>query len=351
MATGLNFQTQTIINSNFDPDSNKELFGIICQKSDEQEKVINVKAADEDTGGSIYGDKLGVKILRDFSLYKDKPNVGKVLSIRKAVGKEAVKCKAEINFAFDENKLLNTLKPTKGKNYCRFDVYLGVEGAEPYIYSTPWVQKGIPFWVEFTVSDSATAKSIADDLESLIKKNNVFQQGKDLIKITNDGSGKLTLTGTDEFQRFKKIEISLYDDVEDYAEKVAEITASGPIKVTARGENSFGTYSQIIKDLRLPTAANTQWTHIRQAETPIVGAIYDQYIVEYAAPATNGGMQSVGQRLDSHTTHVFWVKNDSSLIGNWEKALKVIDPDGGSLDNENVGKTIGERVSELESKP
>lgn len=321
MATGLNFQTQTIINYNVDPDSGKTLFeGVDSYKVDGKAKA-------------------ALKIKRDFILVKDN-----VLAIRKAEGKEAVKCSAEINFT----TLLDTLKPTKGKNYCRFDVYLGVEGAEPYIYSTPWVQKGIPFWVEFTVSDTATAKSIADDLESLIKKNNVFQQGKDLIKITNDGSGKLTLTGTDEFQRFKKIEISLYDDVEDYAEKVAEITESGPIKVTARGENSFGTYSQIIKDLRLPTAANTQWTHIRQAETPIVGAIYDQYIIEYAAPATNDGLQCVGQRMNSHTTHVFWVKHDLQSV--WEPALKKIDPDGGTVDAENIMKSLGDRVSELESK-
>lgn len=322
MATGLNFQTQTIINYNVDPDSGKTLFeGVTNYKVDGKEKAV-------------------LKIKRDFILVKDN-----VLAIRKAEGKEAVKCSAEVDFS----TLLDTLKPKKGsKNYCRFDVYLGVEGAEPYIYSTPWVQKGIPFWVEFTVSDSATAKSIADDLESLIKKNNVFQQGKDLIKITNNGSGKLTLTGTDEFQRFKKIEISLYDDVEDYADKVAEITTSGPIKVTARGENSFGTYSQIIKDLRLPTAANTQWTHIRQAETPIVGAIYDQYIIEYAAPATNDGLQCVGQRMNSHTTHVFWVKHD--LKSAWEAALGKIDPDGGSIDAENVMKSLDDRVSELESK-
>lgn len=325
MATGLNFQTQTIINYNVDPDSGKTLFeGVTNYKVDGKEKAV-------------------LKIKRDFILVKDN-----VLAIRKAEGKEAVKCSAEVDFA----GLLNTLKPKEGKNYCRFDVYLGVEGAEPYIYSTPWVQKGIPFWVEFTVSssESTTAASIADDLESLIKKNNVFQQGKDLIKITNDGNGKLTLTGTDEFQRFKKIEISLYDDVEDYAEKVAEITASGPIKVTARGENSFGTYSQIIKDLRLPTAANTQWTHIRQAETPIVGAIYDQYIIEYAAPATNDGLQCVGQRMNSHTTHVFWVKHDLQSV--WETALKKIDPDGdSSIGAENVMKSLGDRVSELESKP
>ena len=317
MATGLNFQTQTIINYNVDPDSGKTLF----EGVDGEEKAV-------------------LKIKRDFVFVKDN-----VLAIRKAEGKEAVKCSAKVDFS----TLRDTLKPTKGKNYCRFDVYLGVEGAEPYIYSTPWVQKGIPFWVEFTVSDTATAKSIADDLESLIKKNHVFQQGKDLIKITNDGSGVLTLTGTDEFQRFKKIEISLYDGEKDYADKVAEITTGGPIEVTVRGENSFGTYSQIIKDLRLPTAANTQWTHIRQAETPIVGAIYDQYIVEYAAPATNDGLQCVGQRMNSHTTHVFWVKHDLQSV--WETALKKIDPDGdSSIGAENVMKSLGDRVSELESK-
>lgn len=299
MATGLNFQTQTIINYNVDPDSGKTLFeGVANYKVDGEEKAV-------------------LKIKRDFVLVKDN-----VLAIRKAEGKKAVKCSATVNFS----TLLNTLKPKegKGKNYCRFDVYLGVEGAEPYIYSTPWVQKGIPFWVEFTVSDTATVESIADDLESLIKKNHVFQQGKDLIKITNNGSGELTLTGTDEFQRFKKIEISLYDGEKDYADKVAEITTDGPIKVPERGENSFGTYSQIIKDLRLPTAANTQWTHIRQAETPIVGAIYDQYIIEYKAPASNDGLHAVGQRMTSHTTHVFWV--NQALITEWTAALKTIEP-------------------------
>jgi hypothetical protein len=43
-------------------------------------------------------------------------------------------CKATIDFGD-----LSSLIPTEGKNYCRLDIYLGIEGAEPYIYSTPWV--------------------------------------------------------------------------------------------------------------------------------------------------------------------------------------------------------------------
>lgn len=347
MATGLNFQTQTIINSNFDPDSNRELFGILCQKSDEQEKVINVTAADGDSNDSTYGEKLGVKILRDFSIYKDKAGAGKVLAIRRKKGYKAKLCKATIDFT----SLTDILVPKQAGevNYCRLDIYLGIEGAEPYIYSTPWVHKGMPFWIEFTVKNGETAENIVDKLIKMIKQNHIFLCDKDLINVSKESTNKLVLEGATEYQRFKRIDISTFEVDDEYANKVVGIGDTA-ITINERGENAFGTYSQIVKDLRLPTAANYQWTHIRQVETPIVGAIYDQYIIEYCGPSTNGGMQSVGQRLDSHTTHVFWVKNDSSLISEWEKALKVIDPDGDSLEDENVRKTLGQRVSELESK-
>ena len=109
----------------------------------------------------------------------------------------------------------------------------------------------------------------------------------------------------------------------EYAESVAKL-GDANIALKERGANSFGTYSQIVKDLRLPTAANYQWTHVRQVETPIVGAIYNQYIIDYCAPATNEPLAVVGGRMDSHTTHVFWVKNDAALIKEWETALKTI---------------------------
>lgn len=352
MATGLNFQTQTIINSNYDPDSKKLLFGVICNKKSPSkgEVVADATTATDDSAGK-YGDKLGLYVGRDFWFYKDKKNVGKVLSIRKQKGYEGKMCKATINFT----DLLSTIKLSDKINYCRLDIYLGVEGAEPYIYSTPWVQKGMPFWVEFTVTPTDTADTIAKKLEKMIKQNHIFLCDKDLLKVSvvTDDSGednrdtKLVLEGTADYQRFKKIEISSFEADAEYANVVASIDGTN-IKIVEPGENAFGTYSQITKDLRLPTAANYQWTHIRQVETPIVGAIYDQYIIEYCGPAVNDGLHAVGQRYETTTTHVFWVKNDTALIGEWKKALAFIDPDGNSLDAENVAKTIEERVSELE---
>lgn len=307
MATGLNFQTQTIINSNLDPDSSKlNGKGTYLFKSDKT----NIDGVKVDA----------LKIKRDFVFVKDC-----VKAIRKRAGYNAVMCKATIDFA--DPALLAALKTGEAKTYCRLDIYLGVEGAEPYIYSTPWVQKGMPFWIEFTVKEADEAATIAKNVADMLKKNHVFLCDKDLINVSVSDS-KLILEGATEYQRFRKIEISTFDAYDDYADKVAELdptkTAATDIKLDERGKNSFGTYSQIIKDLRLPTAANYQWTHIRQVETPIVGAIYNQYIVEYEAPATNDGLHAVGQRMTSHTVHVFWVKNDADLISAWETALGTV---------------------------
>lgn len=325
MATGLNFQTQTIINSDLDPDSSK-LNGkgtgnTYLFKSDKT----NIDGVEVDV----------LKIKRDFVFVKDC-----VKAIRKRAGYNAVMCKATIDFA--DSALLAALKTGGAKTYCRLDIYLGVEGAEPYIYSTPWVQKGMPFWIEFTVKEADEAATIAKNVADMLKKNHVFLCDKDLINVSVSGS-KLILEGATEYQRFRKIEISTFDAYDDYADKVAELdptkTAATDIKLDERGKNSFGTYSQIIKDLRLPTAANYQWTHIRQVETPIVGAIYNQYIVEYEAPATNDGLHAVGQRMTSHTVHVFWVKNDANLISAWETVLgtvgTVVDVDATSGNDED----------------
>lgn len=330
MATGLNFQTQTIINSNLDPDSSK-----LNGKGTDNTYLFK---SDKTNIDGVEVDAL--KIKRDFVFVKDC-----VKAIRKRAGYNAVMCKATIDFA--DSALLAALKTGGAKTYCRLDIYLGVEGAEPYIYSTPWVQKGMPFWIEFTVKEADEAATIAKNVADMLKKNHVFLCDKDLINVSVSGS-KLILEGATEYQRFRKIEISTFDAYDDYADKVAELdptkTAATDIKLDERGKNSFGTYSQIIKDLRLPTAANYQWTHIRQVETPIVGAIYNQYIVEYEAPATNDGLHAVGQRMTSHTVHVFWVKNDADLISTWETALgtvgTVVDVDATS-DGDEDGDELG----------
>ena len=319
---GLNFQTQTIINSNLDPDSGNA------------GKEVKLFAVAENA----------LRIKRDFVFAKDDAR-GKVMAIRKAEGYEAEPCVATIDFS-----AIAEIQPSadEPKKYCRLDIYLGVEGAEPFIYATPWVQKGMPFWVEFTVTEKNKG-AIAEVVAEMIKKNHLFLVDKDLLHVEAEGN-VLTLTGATEYQRFRNVEVRTFAATDDYAELVGELAKIKDGKVAEgeaiceveRGKNAFGTYSQIVKDLRLPTAANYQWTHIRQVETPIVGAIYNQYIIEYCAPATNEGLGAVGAKLESHTTHVFWVKNDAELIAEWEEALAAIGFEAGSAEGQSEVKEDSE---------
>lgn len=323
---GLNFQTQTIINSNLDPDSGK---GVVLFEG-KKEKVDGVE-------------KDVLKIKRDFLFVKDN-----VDCIRRRNGYAAELCEATIDFT----KLTSVIPTDHAVNYLRLDIYLGVDGAEPYIYSTPWYHKGKPFWVEFLAKKDENAKDLADRLEKTIKSNHMFQVDKDLIKVTNDGAGKITLTGATEYQRFRKVTLNIFKETAD--NEVAtmnpnKVQAADPIALVKFGKNAFGTYSQIIKDLRLPTAANYQWSAIRQVETPIVGAIYNQYIIEYHAPANSHPLSVVGGRLNSYTTHVFWVKNDTELVTAWENALKTLGDIVDSDTNAVVGASKqSSRVSELD---
>ena len=323
---GLNFQTQTIINSNLDPDSGK---GVVLFEG-KKEKVDGVQ-------------KDVLKIKRDFLFVKDNVDY-----IRRRKGYSAELCEATIDFT----KLTSVVPTDHAVNYLRLDIYLGVEGAEPYIYSTPWHHKGKPFQVEFIAKKDDTAKALADRLEKTIKSNHMFQVDKDLIKVANDGAGKITLTGATEYQRFRKVTINILEEAADYDDEVAamnpnKVQATDPIALVKFGKNAFGTYSQIIKDLRLPTAANYQWSAIRQVETPIVGATYNQYIIEYHAPANSHPLSVVGGRLDSYTTHVFWVKNDTDLVSAWETALKKVGTIIDSDTNAEVSGPDSVRDSEL----
>ena len=325
---GLNFQTQTIINSNLDPDSGK---GVVLFES----KRENVDGVEKDI----------VRVKRDFLFVKDN-----VDCIRRRKGYAAELCEATIDFT----KLTSVVPTDHAVNYLRLDIYIGIEGAEPYIYSTPWYHKGKPFWVEFLAKNGDNAQTLADRLEKTIKSNHIFQVDKDLIKVTNDGAGKLTLEGATEYQRFRKVTLNIFEADTDYADLVTELNPnkkvdSDAIALVTKGKNAFGTYSQIVKDLRLPTAANYQWLATRKVEIPIVGAVYNQYIIEYHAPANSHPLSVVGGRLNSHTTHVFWVKNDTELVTAWENALKTL---GDIIDSEPITRVKVSRqssgVSELD---
>lgn len=262
MKTGLNFYTTTIINS---------------------DKYVNGKSR-------FKADTKAAYIYPGMTFFKEG-----IQKVYYKEGYEGEMAKVEVDLA--------QLNPTT-KTYYRLDIYVKVQGAEPYIYATPWIQKGRPFWVEFSLAATGTNPD-ADALVKTINKEHVFQVGDDQITAEVKGT-KVVLTATTDYLRFAKVQVVKLNDEGDDTEVVLDI------KPTVKGQASFGTYSHIIKDIQLPTNENTRWLHLRQDETPVIGAIYDQFIIEYAAEANNRPLGAVGCEVKSHTTHTFWVKKEVS---------------------------------------
>ena len=273
----------------------------------------------------------------------DKLRIGKQLfekrwieSIRKAEGHSAELCEYTLN--------LSNVSFSETDTIARLYIYVGLEGSEESIYANDWYRKGMPLSISFAVTKDNTnmAKAIVDS----IKTFNAFTKGKKILDVTENNSGVLTIKGTHEYQRIKKIAI-LVEDKDSILGEEKVIMEYEPnhkphnaVREVKRGINGFGTYSQLIKDLRLPTLANTNWTSPSKNEMPVVGALYTQYIVTYYAPSmSNPSFTAIGNRSMSETTHVFWVKSD--LVTDWETKLTIIDPEGDGLNtNQETVATV-----------
>lgn len=250
--TGLNFQTETIVNSE----------DLILKEG-----------------------KFGVKFGPNFE-------DAVIKRIQKTAGSEAV----PHTFTID----LSKAKPQSGIAYYSLNLSISMQGAEPFIYSNAMAKKYIPLCVEFSVSSNATDIAVA--VKKIIDKNQLFVIGNALLNVTASAN-TLTIQTAEEFQRISKCELVNITD-----EKAPSVVANAVTESEIKPADAFGTYSYLVKNLRLPTVENLRWN--AKSEMPVVGAIYDQYIFEVEAPAGNGGLHAVGQRMNSHTIHSFWVKND-----------------------------------------
>ena len=293
-----------------------------------------------------------------------------VESIRKAEGHDYELCEATLDLAAVKAAIAQHDSDHETvTTVARLYIYVGLEGSEESIYANDWYRKGMPLSISFPVDKSDKGEEkMASYIIDNVKKFNVFTKVKKVLDVNYKQTGvdeetgkptydktKLTIKGTHEYQRLQKIAILVGDNsisgeetalinwtlseaqwhetgkVEDGADKAGYRAKTG-VTLVQRGVNGFGTYSQLVKDLSLPTAAHTHWTSVTKDERPVIGNVYTQYIITYYAPSTaNPSFTAVGNRSMSETTHVFWVK--SGLVEKWEQELVKLDPDGGTLNS------------------
>lgn len=300
-----NWTTTTIINSLEDYSTDLPLV-----------KVWEAGKADAIKGGNASVSGVGpvLKIKRDHTF-----EARYISTVYKATANNPVLCEMEIDCDAIINRLTEVGAFDKHPmQHGRLSFYVSLEGSEESIYANDWYQKGKPFSVGFEVMKGDDAEVLAETIEKNANKFGVVMYGKKVFDLTRNG-GKLTLKGTHEYQRFKMAAVAIDHHIDEWPLDIYEdgvdcltlgdTTKYGVFKLVERGLNGFGTYHQLVKDLRLPTAHHNKWLQLKEDEKPVVGAKYDQYIITYCAPSmANPGFTVVGQHNMSVTTHVFWVK-------------------------------------------
>ena len=205
--------------------------------------------------------------------------------------------------------------------------YIQLDGSEESIYANDEYKKGKPFSIGFKVDANSSAATVASEIINAVSKYALALYGRDLFTISefkgntsaNTTVTGVTISGTHEFQRLVSISVTI--DTPFDTEKIASweygdtvnstSDGTGFVVALTYGKNAFGTYNYIVRNLRVPTAENTKFYKLREDETPIVGAMYTQFIITYCAPSmAKPSLTIIGHEGMSTTTHIFWVQGD-----------------------------------------
>lgn len=200
----------------------------------------------------------------------------------------------------------------------RIKLYMRLSGSQNSYYANDFVFKGKPLVYEFRItSNSTSGANVAAEAKRVIDKIQTLY-GDKWIKTRVDDD-VLTISGTDEYQLFTEARLQKLNMAANNAltNEVFEDIAQGTIVPCREG---FGTYTHILKDLRLPTIESRRFEAVNQEELPIPGMKYNQYTIYYKVDRGLFGGAALGQQVTSMTTHVFYVLE--SISGEFETMLK-----------------------------
>ena len=173
----------------------------------------------------------------------------------------------------------------------RIKIYVRLSGSANSYFANDMSLMGKPFVYEFKKTDSS--KNVA----KLINGEKLFNAFSD--------SNEIFISGN-QYTMFSEAVVEKYVESKGTWELAFSGTSNTP------PINGFGTYEQVQKDLRLPTAENTTWGSISSTELPVPGAKYSQYTIEYCNEVGVQGTAHVGDVVTAKTTHSFFVVFDAN---------------------------------------
>ena len=219
----------------------------------------------------------------------------------------------------------------------RIAMYIRLRNNNNPYFSNDWVFKGKPLYVEFNGGDTAA------QIVSRAKKYMLAQYGYNLVDFSTDEE-KLVITAHDQWEMFmdqdnnKGVRVEKLVTV-DTSGKVVTGASSLPtheafvpdttaVVTVDNGTEAFGDFVHIVKDLRLPTAANRRWQGIAEGDVmgdepnddkPLPTGKYTQYTIQYTSERGVQQQSALGGLGVSRTVHVFYV--ESAAVSAFETAL------------------------------
>ena len=219
----------------------------------------------------------------------------------------------------------------------RIAMYIRLRNNNNPYFSNDWVFKGKPLYVEFNGGDTAA------QIVSRAKKYMLAQYGYNLVDFSTDEE-KLVITAHDQWEMFMDQDNNNGVRVEklvtvDTSGKVVTGDSSLPtheafvpdttaVVTVDNGTEAFGDFVHIVKDLRLPTAANRRWQGIAEGDVmgdepnddkPLPTGKYTQYTIQYTSERGVQQQSALGGLGVSRTVHVFYV--ESAAVSAFEAAL------------------------------
>ena len=327
----LSFVTTTLVNSKYD-ESNK-------QTTDYAGNVLPGYDATAGKGYKYYIDRRGKFVVFGTGNF-EKSNIH---AIYKRAYSDPVFAEAKIDFTSFVPSVSNL---TAGDYRVEIYVRLSQESANAY-YSNALVFKGKPFYIEFQIKNGDTKGDIAKRFERNARKYFNMMYEEPMLKVSaNTTDGTVDIQGSDEYQLFHQISLQKYNpeaksyDGVSYVGEFQDVDSG--MTLVKQGKPGFGTFHQVSKDLRLPTAANTNWLAANEGEKPIPFATYDEYVLDMRVDRGQMGYGAVGATVTSETTHVFIVNTEVSADF-MSKLLKVAPATGIEVvDKDLDDKTLGD---------
>ena len=199
------------------------------------------------------------------------------------------------------------------------EIVIGLDGKYMADYANVWSKFGKEIVVEYEAK-TGDAAELAAHIKDALPLDNAF------VKV--DGT---TLKLTDSHQIVKSAFVCLIKDEKE--------SAHTKLNISKDRKREFATGAWLKENLRFPTHLNLRYDNVAGDDAPIDDAVYTQYALQYESERKGlHGQGTVGQKLVSVTTHVFYVNNDcSTVIAEFDK---LIDETSGKDILENADQDI-----------